>query len=206
MKKTNKTQTPKNKSKKAVSKKPAKKPATKKTTTKKVTTAKKGTKKQTPKKKYTSKQKKPPKRKNVSQIIPNGRTLQTRDEFLKGGSGKENIKEDHPDKRDLYRRVGVIDSNRDNEVVVVKLSTKGRHDLKSYLSGKTKYNAFVEIEDNNGQRIKIDNVRFYENPPYRDLSIQEVNQIKKNCYSNKKTSKSLRDKNINLTRQVKNRQ
>jgi len=152
------------------------------------------------------KKKKPPKRKNVSQIIPNGRTLQTRDEFLKGGSGKENIKPDHPNKNDLYRRVGVIDSNRDNEVVIVKLSTKGRHDLKSYLDGNTKYNAFVEIEDNNGQRIKIDNVRFYENSPSRDLSKQEVNQIKKNCYSDKKTSKSLRDKNINLTRQLKNRQ
>ena len=146
------------------------------------------------------------KRKNVSQNIPNGRTLQTRDEYLKSGSGKNEIKLDHPNKRDLYRRVGVIDSNRDNELVVVKLTTKGKHDLLNYMNGKSKYKAFVEIEDSEGKRIKIDNVRFYENSPKRDLTKEEVTQIKKDCFKNKTTSNQLRNQNKKLVRQVKNRQ
>lgn len=149
--------------------------------------------------------KSPPKRKNVSQKIPNGRTLQTRDEFLGSYSGSKNIKPQHPKQSDLYRRVAVIDSNRNDEVVIVKLTTKGQHKLKNYLDGKSTYKAFIEIHDNDGKPIKIDGVKFLENKPKRDISSKDVNQIKKDCLTNAKTNKQLRKNNRASVRSVKGR-
>lgn len=151
------------------------------------------------------KDKTPPKRKNVSQKIRNGTTLQTRDEFLASGKGKQNIKPDHPSKKDLYRRVAVLDSNRNDELLVVKLDTKGRHELKDYLTGKSKYKAFVEIEDEKGNRIVIDDVRFAKNSQKRYLTKSQVDRIKKDCLTNKETSKSLRKENSKKFRTIKGR-
>ncbi len=67
-----------------------------------------------------TKQKKPPKRKNVSQTIPNGRTLQTRDEFFEG---KADYRKPGYEDKGHYRKVVVVDSNRKNELAVVKLTT-----------------------------------------------------------------------------------
>ena len=149
--------------------------------------------------------KQPPKRKNVSQKIPNGRTLQTRDEYLESGKGKTNIKPDHPNSKDLYRRVGVIDSNRKDELVIIKLTTHGKHKLDNYLSGKSKYKAFLEIKDNEGNPIKIDGIRFQENKPKRDISPKDVIKIKKDCLTSSKTNKQLRKNNRASIRKVKGR-
>lgn len=134
--------------------------------------------------------------KRQSKEIPAGRTLQTRDEFLASGKGKRNIKPDHPDKKDLYRRVGVIGSNSNGEVAVVKLSTKGRHKLEDYLNGKSRYNAYIEIKDNKGRRIKVDGRKFLENSSERDLSANAVHQIKEDCLNNSQTAKHLREENL----------
>ncbi len=144
-------------------------------------------------------------KKNISKKVPNGRTLQTRDEFLSGGKGKENIKPNHPDKHDLYRRVGVVDSNSKDELAVVKLGTKGRHSLDNYLNGKSKYNAYIEIEDNKGNRIKIDGVRFVENNTRRDIGHEDVTKIKKDCLLNPKTNNQLKKENRAKLRQIKGR-
>ena len=144
-------------------------------------------------------------KKNVSKTIPNGRTLQTRDEYLESGKGKNNIKPEHPNPKDLYRRVGVIDSNRNDELAVIKLSTKGRHKIEEYLDGKSKFKAFIEISDNNGSRIKIDNLRFIENSTSRDLTSKQVNKIKKICLSDRETSKTLLKENRSKVRILKNR-
>ncbi len=131
-----------------------------------------------------------------SKEIPVGRTLQTRDEYLASGKGKKNIKPDHPDKKDLYRRVGVIGSNSNGDAAIVKLSTKGRHKLDDYSNGKTRYNAYIETKDNKGRRIRVDGKKFKENGSERDLSKNAVEQIKENCLRNAETSKSLRDENL----------
>lgn len=69
----------------------------------------------------------PPKRKNVSQKIPNGRTLQTRDEHFEG---QKNYRKPGYENKGDYRRVVVIDSNRDDELAVIKLTTsKKEHRL-----------------------------------------------------------------------------
>lgn len=145
------------------------------------------------------------KQKNISKDIPIGTTLQTRDEYLLSGAGKTNIKPNHPNSRDLYRRVGVVDSNRKNEIAVIKLGTKGRHSLDKYLNGKSKYNAFIEIQDDKGNSIKIDNVKFVKNPSRRDISKKDVNEMKKNALVNKKTSASLRKENRDKLRELKGR-
>ena len=149
--------------------------------------------------------KQPPKRKNVSQKVPNGRTLQTRDEFLESGKGKTNIKPEHPNSKDLYRRVGVVDSNRNDELVVIKLSTKGRHKLSNYLNGKSTYNAIIEIHDNDGKPIKIDGIKFQENKPFRDISKRDITKIKKDCMSSSKTSTKLKETNRSKVSKTKGR-
>lgn len=145
-------------------------------------------------------------KKNISKKVPNGRTLQTRDEFLSSGKGKSNIKPDHPNKHDLYRRVGVVDSNNKDELAIVKLGTKGRHTLEDYLDGKSSYNAYIEIEDNKGNRIKIDGVRFVENPKERDLSKKQVANMRENALKNKETSIRLRKDNKEKLHKLKSRQ
>ena len=145
------------------------------------------------------------KQKNISKKVPNGRTLQTRDEYLGSGKGKKNIKPDHPNSNDLYRRVGVVDSNNQNELAVIKLGTKGRHSLESYLAGKSKYNAYIEIEDNKGNRIKIDGIKFVENSTKRDISKKDVIEMKKKALKNKETSSRLRKENIQALHKLKNR-
>lgn len=205
MKKTNKTQTSKNKSKKAVSKKPAKKPATKKTTTKKVTTAKKGTKKQTPKKKKSSR---PQISQNVSinkdikidnnkdelieepikknKNVPWGRTLSTNDKYL--GKQKNNS--------DKTRPVVVIANNEDNELAVVPLSSRkgnNRTLLENYGKNnkrdnkkETYYKHYIEIEDNEGNPIII-NDKFRENHKNMDISKEDVDEIRKTLLTKAKT-------------------
>ncbi len=145
------------------------------------------------------------KTKNISKKVPNGRTLQTRDEYLGSGKGKKNIKPEHPNPNDLYRRVTVIDSNIQNELAIIKLGTKGRHSLKKYLTGKSKYNAYIEIEDNNGNRIKIDGVRFVENSSKRDISKEDVTEMKKYALKSKETSSRLRNNNKQILHKLKNR-
>lgn len=152
-----------------------------------------------------AKQKKPPKRKNVSQKILNGRTVQTRDEFLSRGNLAENIKPDHPKKNDLYRRTVVVDSNKKNELVLTVLTTHGRHKLPEYDNGKNKYNAYVEVTDNNGKRIKLDGVRFKINSHDYDISKEDLVKIKKHCFNSDETVKSLLLENRNKVRSLKDR-
>ena len=68
--------------------------------------------------------------KNKSNKIKEGTVLRTRDEFILGGI---DTKTNHPNKRDLYRAAVVTETNKNDELGIVKLTTKdGRK-----LSGKT---------------------------------------------------------------------
>ncbi|MFA5659793.1 MAG: hypothetical protein WC968_00050 [Bacilli bacterium] len=130
------------------------------------------------------------KNKNVSKKIKNGTTLQTRDEYL--GNSKY-IKKEHPSKNDLYRKVVVVDSNKNDELAIVKLTTKGGHGLPNYKKGKSTYKAFVETESN-GKKIIVDNNRFVKNKTNDHLSKEDVVEIKKNVFKNSKSSKLNRKK------------
>ena len=122
---------------------------------------------------------KPAKDKNASKKVPDGRTVKTKDKYLpidkKGKS--DNLKE--------KRLIAVIDSNSNDELAVVKLTTqkqKNTSELPTYKRGNgkaTRFKNFVEIKDNEGNPIKIDGIRFIENGKQFDLSVSELKKIRK---------------------------
>lgn len=138
------------------------------------------------------KRKQPPKRKNVSQTIPNGTILQTRDEYLhnQGSYRKEGY-----EGKGNYRKVAVVDSNRKNELGIVKLYSKSGVQLQGTPS---RYKPFVETLDDKDENIKVGK-KFI--PSGQMLSKKNVTAIKKDCYKNPKVNKINKQK----TRQLKGR-
>ncbi len=129
-------------------------------------------------------------RRNVSKKIKNGTTLQTRDEYL-GYSNYKNA--GHLNPRDLYRKVVVVDSNKRDELAVVKLTTKGSNTLPNYKKGKSTYKPIVETHSN-GKKIKIDKLKFVANKSKDDVSINDVNVMKKKIFKNSKLAETNRNK------------
>lgn len=126
----------------------------------------------------TTKQTKKPEA-NVSSRYPNGRTLKTQDKYLPEGKGG---KSENPK---ASRRVVVIDSNKKDELAVVKLTTSKQPNtspLPSYKQGngkQTRFKHFVETQDNEGKPIKVDGEKFKENPWAYDLTPRQVQEVKK---------------------------
>lgn len=134
-----------------------------------------------------NKVKKSKRRKNVSRDIPNGRTVQTRDEHFEGAGeyrkpGYEN--------KGYYRRAVVVDSNRQNHLAVVVLTTKGEE-----IPGvkKSKFRPFVETKDDTGNPITIGK-KFKENKPKHDLPPKAVARIKKLTFKDAGNAQENRDK------------
>lgn len=145
-----------------------------------------------PKNKKTLKPK--AKKRTVGGKVPKGRTLTTRDKYL-------DKKAKEPEKE---RPVVVIDVNANNELAVVQLSTqkgKNRTRLKKYQQGQSLYKHYVEVEDSDGEPIKI-NVKFKENHPNMDVSIQEVDEITDTVLNHSKPMQENR-KRINKFRNKK---
>lgn len=140
----------------------------------------------------------PPKRKNVSQKIPNGRTLQTRDEHFEG---QKNYRKPGYENKGDYRRVVVVDSNRDDELAVIKLTTskKGQR-LESYQKGKSHYRPYVETKDEKGNPIKVGE-NFKINKSSKDVPAKEISKMKKEAF---KTARQA-PKNRKRVRKLKNR-
>lgn len=142
----------------------------------------------TPKPKVAKKRK----NKNVSKKVPNGTILQTRDEYFENAS---KYRKPGYTNKGLYRKATVIDSNRFDELVVVKGTTKGKP-LNStvFLS----YKPFVETKDDTGKPIKLGK-KFV--PTTYILPANIITQIKVDCYNNPRTKKVNKAK----TRQAKRR-
>ena len=102
--------------------------------------------------------------------IPFGRTLSTFDQFLPFEKGiKQNKK----------RGVVVIDSNKQNHLAVVALSTKNgknKTHLPNYEQGDSYFKHFVEVKDNEGQPIVIGE-KFRANNTDLDVSLSDSNFI-----------------------------
>ena len=120
--------------------------------------------------------------KKKKKFIPWGRTLTTNDKYLgkqKTGSNKT-------------RPVVVVDTNEDNLAVVPLSSKKGanRTELKGYQNKKTKqktyYKHYLEIEDNEGQPIRVNN-KFRENHKNMDLSRENVLDIRQTIFTKART-------------------
>ena len=142
---------------------------------KKSTVAKAEEKKQTPSGKTVRKIKQ---RKNVSKTIPNGRTLQTRDEYFEGDG---NYRKPGYEDKGLYRSAVVVDSNRNNDLAIVVMTKSKKGEDVPGREG-SKYRPFVETKDDEGQPIRIGN-KFKENKPKKDLSAKAISTIKKLSFS-----------------------
>ena len=78
--------------------------------------------------------------------------MQTRDEYFYEQS--EYRKLGYQDK-DNYRKSVVVDKNKNDELAVVILTTKGRFRLSDYDNGKSRYNPQIETLDDEGKIIRV---------------------------------------------------
>ncbi|MBO5328626.1 MAG: hypothetical protein J6B04_05595 [Clostridia bacterium] len=139
----------------------------------------------------------PPKRKNVSQTIPLGRTIQTRDEYL--GPDNKDYRKPGYENKGYYRAAVIVDSNRAGDLAVVKLTTSNKGKTIPDRT-KSKYRPFVETKDEEDNPIRIGK-KFKENPPKNDLSKKAVSEIKRRTFRKSSEAKDNRDK----VRELKNR-
>lgn len=141
------------------------------------------------------------KRKNISKNITNGRIVRTRDEFFEEANGF--TKPDHPNKNDYYRAAVVVDSNKDGDLGLVKLtkSSAGK-EIAGYKKGKSKYRPYLYTKDNEGNAIRIGK-KFKEMPPKDDIPKNKVNEIKKELFVN--SSRRLKKENKRKARELKGR-
>ena len=173
--------------------------ATSQKATSKTKTAKRKPTWRSSKPKMTSTKKAPkakPKGERINRI-KNGRTVQTRDEFF---FGQEQYRKPGYEKKGNYRKAVVVDSNKKNELALVKLTTSKAGKA---IPGKkkSKYRPFVETKDNEGKPITLGR-KFLPNPSKSDLSKHAVAEIKKETFRNSKKAKENRAK----VRELKGRQ
>ena len=138
--------------------------------------------------------KKPPKRKNVSQKVPNGTILQTRDEYFEGAG---NYRKPGYQNKGNYRKAVVVDSNRNNELAVVKGTSKGKPLNNPQFLG---YKPFIHTIDDEGHPIQV-NSKFIINNSFLDSNA--INEIKRDSLKN--SSNSLRKQNRTKLRNLKGR-
>lgn len=113
--------------------------------------------------------------------VPQGRTLKTHDNYLSGGKKTGSKKE---------RPVVVIEANARNDLAVVPLSSrdgKDRTRLKNYQQGQSYFKHYVEIQDDEGNPIRV-NKKFAENHPNMDVSEYDTKRIKDKVLYHAKTS------------------
>ena len=112
--------------------------------------------------------------------------MQTRDEFFEGAQGY--TKPGYQNKG-YYRKVVVVDSNRNDELAVVKSTTSANSSTTS--KHWFKYKPFIETLDDTGNPIKIGK-KFKRNSNKKRLSKKDVNNIKRKSVKFKKNRNKLR--------------
>lgn len=126
--------------------------------------------------------------------VPQGRTLTTRDKYL-------DKKAKQPNKE---RPVVVIETNERNELAIVQLSSrkgKDRTRLKNYQQGQSYFKHYVEITDDEGKPIRVNN-KFKENHPNMDVSREDVKKMTDKVLSKSKPASENRKK-MNIFRNEK---
>lgn len=138
--------------------------------------------------------KQPPKRKNVSQKILNGTMIHTRDEYLGSAHGfnKNGATE-------YYRQAIVVDSNRKNDLALIKLTTSDKGESVPGLK-KSKYKPYIETKDNEGRPIRISK-KFIKGRKKQKISAAIANDMKKTAVIDKREG----EKNRNKLKRLKKR-
>ena len=134
----------------------------------------------------------PPKRKNVSQKVKNGTAILTRDEFFEDNNNYR--KDKYKDKPNVYyREATVVDSNRNDELAIIKHQSSGKFSVKNKAKQKRTYNTYIKTKDDEGKPIKIGKKFKRANPKY-DVTEKKANKMKKQSVksSNKQIAKDNR--------------
>ena len=128
------------------------------------------------------------------QTVPLGRTIKTKDEYL------PIVKKRSKELKD-ERWVAVIDKNTNEELAIVRLTTKKqpkttflRKTKKQGNKVETRFKHFVETEDNEGNAIRVDGKRFIENLQKYDLTANEITKVRDKVLHHSKQSSENRKK------------
>ena len=145
--------------------------------------------------------KSPPKRKNVSQKIKNGTAILTRDEFFEDNNNYK--KEKYKNKPNIYyREATVVDSNRNDELAIIKHQSSGKFSVKKKNNKVSKYNTYIKTKDDEGKPIKIGKKFKRANPKY-DVTEKKANKMKKQ--SIKSPNKQIAKDNRKALKKLKGR-
>ena len=132
--------------------------------------------------------------KNVSKKVRNGLILQTRDEYFEG---KGDYRKPGYENKGNYRKAVVVDSNRNDELAVVKGITSGTN-LK--IPGIKTIKPYIETKDNKGRPIVVG--RKFINSG-KIISQKDTTKIKIECLRN--ATRNLRKQNKKKLRKLKDR-
>lgn len=93
------------------------------------------------------------KNKNVSKTIRNGTLIMTRDEFFEDNNGYEKPK--YKGTEIKYRDSIVVDSNREDELALIKIQSGGTEFVINKAGQKELYSLHIKIKDDEGNPIKL---------------------------------------------------
>lgn len=132
------------------------------------------------------------KNKNKSKKVPNGTIVRTRDEFFKGD---ENYRKPNYRGKGNYRKTVVVDSNKKNELAVVKITSSE----KSLQTKKgNKYRPFILTKDDKNKGIKEGKKflikRRKDGSIKESIDPKEANEIKNKSINDKKQGRTNRKK------------
>lgn len=132
-------------------------------------------------------------KRNVSKTIPNGTIVHTRDEYF---FGSKDYRKPGYDKKGNYRRAVVVDTTKDDQMVVVKLITGEEKEnpgikIKGFRDDSSYYKPFAEVYDDDGRSIKI-GYKFINRGEKMPKKL--VTKIKKKTFKRSGNAKSNRSK------------
>lgn len=131
------------------------------------------------------------KNKNISRTIKNGTLVQVRDSYLEHGKNTKGRNQD-------YRVATVIDSNRNDEIGIVKR----QHATNAIEINGEFYNPNIKTKNKDNKPLKIDHqhVRIIRTRSYTE---RDANEIKRKAL--KEQSKNVRKPNKKRLRELKGR-
>lgn len=139
--------------------------------------------------------------KNVSREIINGTVIMSRDEYFQDNNNFQKLK--YKNKKDvLYRENIAVDSNRNNELALIKVQSGGKLEVKNNSGQKEKYNPYIKTKDNEGKPIKIGE-KFRVGDPKYNVSEKNANQMKKEAV--KSRSNFINSENRRALKELKGR-
>ncbi len=138
---------------------------------------------------------------NVSSKVKIGTVIMTRDEYFLDNNNY--VKPKYANKPNiLYREAIAVDTNKQNELLLVKVQSGGKFTVINKLGQKEKYNPHFKRLDNEGKPITL-NEKFKRGNPKYDIPEKEVDKIKTNALNH--PNKNSRYKNKVELRKLKER-